>query len=97
MKNVSSSGRLIQKSSKDERSLNSWKFYVSSIMRHCLVMAVMGDFPVLLGCTLGQVITTAISVGRLVLLFFMAQQLCEEIFEFPWLLTEHFCQAGNVL
>lgn len=49
-------------------------------MRQCLVMTILGDFPFLLGCILGQVITT-ISVGRLVLVFFMVQQLCEEIFE----------------
>lgn len=74
MKNVSSSGRLIQNLSEDEGSLKSWKLYMSSIMRHCLVMAILGDFPFLLGCILGQVITTAISVGRLVLVFFMVQR-----------------------
>lgn len=80
MKNVISSRRLIQNLSEDEGSLKSWKFYMSSIMRQCLVMTILGDFPFLLGCILGQVITT-ISAGRLVLVFFMVQQLCEEIFE----------------
>lgn len=97
MKNVSSSGRLIQNLSEDEGSLKYWKFYMSSIMRQCLVVGILGDFPFLLGCTLGQVITTTISVGGLVLVFFMVQQLCEEIFESLWLLTELFCQAGNAL
>lgn len=97
MKNVISSGRLIQNLSEDEGSLKSWKFYMSSIMRQCLVMAILSDFPFLLGCTLGQVITTAISVERLVLVFFMAQQLCEEISESLWLLIELFCQAENVI
>jgi len=61
MKNVSSSGKIIQSVSEDEGILKSWKFYMSSVTRHWPVMGVLGDFPFLLVCRLEKMMTTAAS------------------------------------
>lgn len=53
MKNVSSSGRIIQNLSEDEGSLKSLKFCMSSVMRHWLVMGVLGDFSLFVGLQVG--------------------------------------------
>lgn len=53
MKNVNSSGRIIQNLFEDEKSLKSWQFYMSSVRRHWPVMGILGDFSLSVGLQVG--------------------------------------------